>query len=672
MTPNFQGSTNAAFLAEPEQQEEGTADRIKKFLFGKPRELKDPRIFHRLALVAFLAWVGLGADGLSSSAYGPEEAFKALLEEGGAYLAIALAVATAITVFIISWSYSRIIEAFPSGGGGYVVPFKLLGPIPGALSGSALLVDYVLTIAISIASGADAVFSFLPPGAHAWKLIVCAAVIVVLMILNLRGVKESVTILAPIFMLFLVTHAVLILVGVFAHLDALPAVADETVTGFQSGIATLGFMGVLAIFLRAYSLGGGTYTGIEAVANGMNIMREPVVQTARRTMVYMSISLAVTAAGILVCYLLNDVEPVKGRTMNAVLTERVTAGWGSFGVGFTVTTLAAEAALLFVAAQAGFIAGPRVMASMAVDSWLPHRFAGLSDRLTMRNGIQLMGVAALLVLWYTKGVVGHLVVLYSINVFLTFSLSNIAMCVRAVRIRNARWKKELAIHVLASALCISILGVTIYEKFGEGGWITLVVTGVLLVVCILIKRHYATVRFRLRRLEISLADLPPSGHGAPEIDPLQPTAILLVGSFGGLGVHSLLSIFRFFPGYFKNVVFVSIGVVDSGNFKGNDELAALQTSTERGVQRYVELAKKLGIAADGVTRIGTDAVDEAEKVCEELAQKYPKHMFFGGKLVFRKERWFERFLHNETAFAIQRRLQWKGHPMTVLPVRVLE
>lgn len=662
--------------SQPQQEPEGAYEKLKHLLFGKPRELKDPRIFHRLALVAFLAWVGLGADGLSSSAYGPEEAFRALGEH--THLALALAIATGITVFVISWSYSRIIEAFPGGGGGYVVPFKLLGPIPGALSGSALLIDYVLTIAISISSGADAVFSFLPPGVHGWKIPVCLAVIGLLLVLNLRGVKESVSILAPIFVLFLVTHAIVLLVGIGAHLGEVQTVAAEARDGFRSSAVTLGMGGMVLLFLRAYSLGGGTYTGIEAVANGMNIMREPVVQTAKRTMVYMSISLAVTAAGILVCYMLLDVEHVAGRTMNAVLVDRVAGHWNIAGVpigtGFTITTLASEAALLFVAAQAGFIAGPRVMASMAVDSWLPHRFAALSDRLTMRNGIYLMAIAAMIVLWRTNGNVSSLVVLYSINVFLTFSLSNIAMCVRAVRIRttNARWKRELGIHVLATALCVGILGVTIYEKFTEGGWVTLLVTGFLLVTCILIRRHYVGVKFRLRRLEVALADLPPSEHKAPEVDNLQPTAVLLVGGFGGLGVHSLLSIFRFFPGYFKNVVFVTIGVIDSGNFKGAEELEALEESTNRTVGRYVELANRLGVAAYGVARIGTDAVDEAEKACEELAQRHPRHMFFGGKLVFRKERWFERLLHNETAFAIQRRLQWKGHPMTVLPVRVLE
>src|SRR5262249_6338485 len=162
--------------------------------------------------IALLAWVGLGADGLSSSAYGPDEAFRALGSH--VYLAFALALATAFTVLVISGAYSQIIRRFPFRGGGYVVAPQLLGAKVGLVSGAALLVDYVLTIAVSIASGADQVFSVLPAGMAAWKVETEVAAIVILIILNLRGVKESVTFLAPIFGLFLVTHAVLVVGGI--------------------------------------------------------------------------------------------------------------------------------------------------------------------------------------------------------------------------------------------------------------------------------------------------------------------------------------------------------------------------------------------------------------------------------------------------------------------------
>src|SRR5215204_6580953 len=189
-----------------------TKESFKTLVFGKPKDPLDPRVFHQISLVAFLAWVGLGADGLSSSAYGPEEAYLALGQHF--YLALLLAILTAVTVFIISASYSQIIELFPTGGGGYLVATKLLGSRAGLVSGSALVVDYMLTITISIASSADALFSFLPAALAAYKFAVEILLIFALIFLNLRGVRESVLVLLPIFLLFIVMHIAAITLGI--------------------------------------------------------------------------------------------------------------------------------------------------------------------------------------------------------------------------------------------------------------------------------------------------------------------------------------------------------------------------------------------------------------------------------------------------------------------------
>src|SRR6266478_258766 len=189
--------------------------RLKKLLYGSPRDVESPSTYHSISLIALLAWVGLGADGLSSSAYGPDEAFRALGQH--TYLAIALAIATTITVLVISLAYSQIIKRFPFGGGGYIVASRLLGPRWGVVSGSALLVDYVLTITTSMAAGGDAVFSSLPESFHSFKLPTEVAVIAALTVMNLRGVKESVTTLVPIFLTFVATHIVIVVGGVFFH-----------------------------------------------------------------------------------------------------------------------------------------------------------------------------------------------------------------------------------------------------------------------------------------------------------------------------------------------------------------------------------------------------------------------------------------------------------------------
>src|SRR5579862_9326556 len=186
----------------------GNKRTLSQLLIGPTRDVKDPEVFHSLSLIAFLAWIGLGSDGLSSSCYGPEEAFLALGPHQ--YLAVFLALLTALTVFIISASYSQTIDEFPAGGGGYLVATKLLGRYFGLVSGCALIVDYVLTISISIASGADAIFSFLPTAWLPYKFWLAVIVVVVMVAMNLRGVKESVIALLPIFLAFVVLHSVLV------------------------------------------------------------------------------------------------------------------------------------------------------------------------------------------------------------------------------------------------------------------------------------------------------------------------------------------------------------------------------------------------------------------------------------------------------------------------------
>jgi amino acid transporter len=300
--------------------------KLLRKIIGGLKDIEEPSLFRKISLIPLLAWIGLGADGLSSSSYGPEEAFRALGPH--TYLAFFLALATAVTVFVI----------------------------------------------------------FL---------------IFVLITLNLRGVKESVTVLAPIFFIFLMTHILLIGNGVFSHLDQVASVAADFQADLRKDLSSIGFIGATAVFLRAFSIGGGTYTGIEAVSNGIQIMREPKVQTGKRTMAYMAISLAIMPGGLLLCYSL-FIRPTHGRTMNALLSDAVFSDW-PLGNGLALVTIFSEGMLLVVAAQAGFVDGPRVMANMAIDFWLPRRFAALSERLTMQNGVLLMGGAAFALLIYTGG-----------------------------------------------------------------------------------------------------------------------------------------------------------------------------------------------------------------------------------------------------------------------------
>ncbi len=644
-------------------------ERTRKRIIGAPKNLWDRTLFHKVSLIPVLAWVGMGADGMSSSAYGPEEAFRMLGEH--LYLVPLLMIAVVATISIISVAYSRIIEHFPSGGGGYVVASKVLGPTPGLVSGSALVIDYVLTITVSIAAGGDALFSFLSPEWRFLKLPVEFLAILLLLVLNLRGVKESVIAVSPVFFAFVVSHAVMLLMSVGLHAGDLPATASSVSQGLADGWDTLGFFGLAAVFLHAYSMGAGTYTGIEAVSNGVATLREPRAEMGKRTMFYMAASLAITSAGLLLCYLLAGIRPAEGQTLNAILakdtfsvavTGSATLTWLLVGA-----TLLSTTGLLFIAAQTGFIDGPRVMATMAVDGWLPKRFSALSDRLTMQNGVLLFGMGALAALLYTDGNTHVLVVMYSINVFITFCLSELSM----LRLCLQRRLREIWVHVAGFILCSAILLMMVYEKFTMGGWMTLILTGGLCAVCLWIRHYYGTVHRKMHQLDRLTAHLPlEEPKVIPPLDPQAPTAIILVGNYGGVGIHTVFSILKNFPGHFKNLVFVSVGAVDSGNFKGHEALQQLKDHVERDLKRYTDLARRIGMPALYEMSVGTDVVETAAELCVKVAKQFPRAVVFGGKLVFQKERWYQHILHNETGSAIQNRLQWEGLPMTILPIRV--
>jgi K+ transporter len=234
-----------------------------------------------------------------------------------------------------------------------------------------------------------------------------------------------------------------------------------------------------------------------------------------------------------------------------------------------------------------------------------------------------------------------------------------------------RWWRRAALFVVGFALCATILLVTTVEKFLEGGWVTLVITSAVVALCFVVRSHYRRVSSHLAQLYSSLEI--PLDEAAPEpgpVDPARRTAAILVSSYGGLGIHTVMSVLRTFPGSFQSFVFLSVGVIDSGAFKGREEIAALTARTEAVLKRYAALARTLGLPATHRLQIGTDVVAAAEKLCLSVAEEFPATTFFIGKVLFKDETWYHRWLHNETAFALQKRLEWVGKPMVILPARL--
>lgn len=644
--------------------------RVKQLLFGNPLNPFNPQILRHVSLVAFLAWVGLGADGLSSSCYGPEEAYYAL----GAHphFALYIAIATAVTVFVISIGYNQVIELFPSGGGGYKVASQLLGPYVGLVSGAALIVDYVLTIAVSAASSMDAFFSLLPTHMLHYKLISEVALLFFLLLINMRGMKESINFLMPIFLGFFILHVGLILYGIGAHHQGLSHIVPNTISETKDTIAQVGWIPVLALILHAYSLGSGTYTGLEAVSNNVNRLREPRVATGKWTMLYMAVSLSMTATGMILLFLLWEPKPEIGQTLNAVVFHSIL---GDSDVGkFTLfITLLFEAGLLFVAANTGFLAGPSVLANMAIDNWVPNRFRHLSTRLVIQNGLFLFGISAVAILLWCGGKVSLLVVLYSINVFITFSLSLFGMCVYWARHRSSaspQWLFRLIFSFLAFLITSSILCITLITKFESGGWLTVVITCTVIFICLLIKRHYHKFNKKLAQLDIQLKQSIVHPLNIVQLDPQQPTAVILVGKSPGVAMHTLLNVIRMFPRHFKNFVFLSAGVVDVESFAGQTELESLRDSVNVNLNYFVDYCHQYGIAAEAYAAFGTDTVEELTNLAVKVSKKYSNCIFFSSKLIFEHDNFFTRFLHNETPLTLQRNLHLEGKELVILPMKI--
>jgi len=273
-------------------------------------------------------------------------------------------------------------------------------------------------------------------------------------------------------------------------------------------------------------------------------------------------------------------------------------------------------------------------------------------------------------------------VLYSINVFITFTLSQMGMVRHwwGERGQGGGWKRKIFVNGVGTLLTAFILVTLSVIKFFEGGWITLLVTSLVVGAAFLIKRHYNHTARDLKRLDdlvevVQLDSSIPSKLAAgdkaePVFDPRAKTAVVLVNGFNGLGLHTLFGVLRMFPGVFKNFVFVQIGVVDAGNFKGAAEVENLKRHIQESNQKYIDYMKSRGVFAETVTDVGIDVLQKAGELAPKILERYPNAIFFGGQLVFHNETLFTRILHNYTVFALQRRFYQQGLPLLILPIRV--
>lgn len=484
----------------PEGKFEKSYRAVKQVLIGRPLETAQ-EINERLTKVKALAV--FGSDAISSSAYATEATLVILMVAGNAALGVALytSLAIAIMLTIVAFSYRQTVYAYPQGGGSYNVSRENLGQLPGLVAAAALLIDYILTVAVSIAAGSNAVISailasgyqaqvqafdaWLPPFLNL-NVFLTLSFIVLITLGNLRGIRESGTIFAFPTYLFIASLSITLVVGLFktATGTLAPAVPSPTLIATEP----LG----LWLILRAFSAGAVAMSGVEAVSNGVPAFQKPESKNAATTLTVMATCLGVFFLGV--SFLSTRMGLVPGA--ETIISQVARAVFGT-SLPYYVFQ-AATTGVLVIAANTAFADFPRLSSVLARDEYLPHQFSFRGDRLAFSTGIiALASIASLLVVAFS-GNVERLIHLYAVGVLLAFSMSNLGMVVHWWRLRGPNWKTSLAINGTGAALSIVTLLIVAVTKFALGAWIVILLIPVIVSLLLYVHRHYAHVRKQLR------------------------------------------------------------------------------------------------------------------------------------------------------------------------------
>jgi amino acid transporter len=424
----------------------------------------------------------LSADALSSVAYGPEAMLAILVLAGTAGLRYSLPIAATIAFLMLAVgvSYRQTIRAYPHGGGSYIVASDNLGRTPGLVAAAGLMTDYILTVAVSVAAGIEAITSAIPSLASE-NVVIGVAVIVVLLAGNLRGVRQAGALFAAPTYVFIFAMFVLVIVGLI----------DAAGRGFhptpRPPLSATEGVGVLLV-LRAFASGSTAMTGIEAISNAVPVFKPVEWLGARTTLTWMVGLLIALFAGTIAMVQLGGVVPGAHETVLSELAHR------SFGSGFMYpVTQAATAAILLLAANTAYNDFPRVLFLLARDFQAPRLFLRMGDRLAFSNGIVLLSLVAGVIYVAFGGRTGPLIPLYAVGVFLAFTLSQTGMVVHWWRLRDAHWRRSMAFNAtggLLSAVVFVTAGIT---KFTAGAWVSLLAVALVILLATSIRRHYATV-----------------------------------------------------------------------------------------------------------------------------------------------------------------------------------
>ena len=483
--------------------------RIKTFLLGEPLS---NQMAHSQRIPKWKALAVLSSDALSSTAYATEEILIPLAAFAVTAMAWSLPVALGISLLllILTVSYRQTIDAYPNGGGAYTVAKDNIGTYAGLVAGASLLIDYVLTVAVSVAAGVENIASAVPY-LQEHKVAFGAVVIICIMLLNLRGVRESATIFAFPTYFFIFSIITMVAVGLWrmsigAHTPAAPIVHEV-----YPAIPVF-------LLLRAFASGCAALTGVEAISNGISLFKPPEQRNAKMTMAVMSLLLGGLFLGLTVLAHVYGIVPHEGETAVSVLARQI------FGTtGFYYMVQGSTALILFLAANTSYAGFPLLASILAGDRYLPRQMASMGDRLVFSNGIIGLSIAAIALLWIFKGDAHHLIPLYAVGVFLSFTLSQSGMVLRHIRKKEPGWKKSMAINLVGAITTGVVLLVVAVTKFTGGAWMVIVVLPFCVIAFLKINRHYLGVG-----KELSLEGV----QALPKLEPVRHTVIVPIS-----GIH---------------------------------------------------------------------------------------------------------------------------------------
>lgn len=597
--------------------------KLKGFFIGRPlksgKEGEDGHLLTKLQALAMLS-----SDALSSIAYGPEQVVLVLtsVSVGAIWWSLPIGIVVLVLLASLTISYRQVIHAYPQGGGAYMVTTENLSPTAGLIAGGSLLVDYMLTVAVSVASGADAITSAIPI-LHPYNLHISVLLVLLLMLMNLRGLKESATsLMIPVY-LFIVST--LLLIG-FGFVQIMTGNLEYHATA-HLGTSITGVSMIL--LLRAFTSGSASLTGVEAISNSVPFFKKPKAQNAATTLSIMALILGVMFAGITFLNYWIGIVPVKGVTTLAQMAQAILGSSPLGRILFYIFQLS-TALILAVAANTGFSAFPVLSYNMAKNKYMPHMYMEKGDRLSYSNGIFTLAFGAIALLWIFKGNTERLIPLYTIGVFVPFALSQTGMVVHWKKKFGKDFLKHSVANILGAVICYGIVLILLLFRLGDI-WPFFPIIIVLTWLFLAIKQHYNRVARQLR-LEEHIERQNYTGN----------TVIVLVG----------------------NVTRVSVGAMSYARSIG-DDVVAMHVSTAETAKKDAEVAEEFAdyfpdIRFETVTTSYRNIITPTVQYVIKVAKRAKKEGRTVTVLVpqFIPKKSWQNILHNQMSLKLKYYLKW--------------